>query len=623
MMNSRIIDAAVVRLAAVLMDRKDVPGYFQYACTGAQQRYATLQTACIQPAEGIDDLPAKASAFGFGQRCGRFLRMHGVEATLDQQAAVLAGMLFRSEKPAIDPGQLQRTLLTLLYRAQLTVHTTKPGYEDIHAWLRDYNELRGHLDEDLLALAERAAALAGTPEALAVFNRQDPIIAMALRGEALGDRDPREVGGDSLIARVLIALCRRVDFSAPLHLPPYTRHPDFPEARSVDGDALEAICRGRVLDLSGMKDPLTIESIEMRLCGRQCLMIVRTRQGLEGIAIAGANWQYFYPILEKKLAPWFIGKDCRDVETLFEEIYVRDLNYKIQGLAYWCCVSWLEAAILDILGKARGVPIGRLFGPPAHDYVDYYCASGNRGTTPQEELEILSERISQVGAKAIKFKIGGRMSWNQDSMGGRSDEIIVLARKYFGDDMVIHADANGSFDPAKAIEYGHMLQDIHAYFYEEPCRFDYLWETRQVAEALEIPIAFGEQETSLRRFRYLIEHRAVGVVQPDVQYFGGFIRTAKVARMAQLAGILVTPHISGGIQYANVLHLASFTPNMGHYQELKVGYEETRDFFTTPLVLRDGRIHVPQGTGLCMAFDPAFLAKGQTIFLVDGRKHYA
>ena len=135
MMNSRIIDAAVVRLAAVLMGRKDVPGYFQYACTGAQQRYATLQTACIQAAEGIDDLPAKASAFGFGQRCGRFLRMYGVEATLDQQAAVLAGMLFRSEKPAIDPGQLQRTLLTLLYRAQLTVHTTKPGYEDMKAEL--------------------------------------------------------------------------------------------------------------------------------------------------------------------------------------------------------------------------------------------------------------------------------------------------------------------------------------------------------------------------------------------------------------------------------------------------------------------------------------------------------
>lgn len=397
----------------------------------------------------------------------------------------------------------------------------------------------------------------------------------------------------------------------------YQRYADLLTEKPVTGDELESIIRNPVLRLDGIDQPIVIKSIEMRLCGQHCLLIVKTKQDVTGISVVGTNWQYFYPILEKKLAPFFIGKDVREVETLFEQIYVRDLNYKIQGLAYWCCVAWLEASLLDILGKVKGVPLGALFGPKANDSVSYYCASSNRGTTPQEELEVLEKRITEVGAKAIKFKIGGRMSWDRDSLQGRSEELIVKAREYFGDEMVILADANGSFDPALAVDYGHMLEDIHAYFYEEPCRFDYLWETKKVADQLKIPIAFGEQETSLRRFRYMIENHIIGVVQPDIQYNGGFIRTCKVARMAEKAGITVSAHISGGIQYAYVLHLASFTPNMCSYQELKNGYEETKDLFTTPLALENGRIKVPEGVGLCMYFDDKLLRDGVTVFCVS------
>ena len=86
--------------------------------------------------------------------------------------------------------------------------------------------------------------------------------------------------------------------------------------------------------------------------------------------------------------------------------------------------------------------------------------------------------------------------------------------------------------------------------------------------------------------------------------------------MARLAGIPVTPHVSGGIQYAHVLMLASFTENMGHYQELKTGYQETKDFFTTDLVLRNGRMNIPEGEGLGMAFGKSFLESGQRVFKI-------
>jgi L-alanine-DL-glutamate epimerase-like enolase superfamily enzyme len=162
-----------------------------------------------------------------------------------------------------------------------------------------------------------------------------------------------------------------------------------------------------------------------------------------------------------------------------------------------------------------------------------------------------------------------------------------------------------------------MLEEADAYFYEEPCPFDSLWETKEVADALDIPLAFGEQETSLRRFRWLVENDAAQVLQPDIQYNGGFIRTTRVARMAALAGVPLTMHISGDIQYAYVLLFASVTPNVLPYQEMKSGYPETRNFFTTPLQLRDGRMRVPEGPGLGMAFDRDFFDRAEEIFLCE------
>jgi L-alanine-DL-glutamate epimerase-like enolase superfamily enzyme len=95
--------------------------------------------------------------------------------------------------------------------------------------------------------------------------------------------------------------------------------------------------------------------------------------------------------------------------------------------------------------------------------------------------------------------------------------------------MVIHADGNGSFDAAKGIKIGKIVEGINACFYEEPCPFDDLWDTKAVADALDVPLAFGEQETRLRRFAWLIENDGSQVFQPDLQYTGGFIQCVKVA----------------------------------------------------------------------------------------------
>jgi L-alanine-DL-glutamate epimerase-like enolase superfamily enzyme len=170
-----------------------------------------------------------------------------------------------------------------------------------------------------------------------------------------------------------------------------------------------------------------------------------------------------------------------------------------------------------------------------------------------------------------------------------------------GEKIAIHADANSSYDPPRAIEIGRMLEEIRAVYFEEPCPFDHLEDTRRVADALSIPVALGEQEYSEWRFRWAIHRRVMGVVQPDLHYYGGMIRSVRVARMAALAGLPTTVHISGGFGFVYMLHFVSCTPQVGPYQEYKQGIEAYRDWFDPPLQSHDGMLTVPQGPGVGIA----------------------
>ena len=189
------------------------------------------------------------------------------------------------------------------------------------------------------------------------------------------------------------------------------------------------------------------------------------------------------------------------------------------------------------------------------------------------------------------------MSNNEDSLAGRTEELIKVTRKVLGNNIEIQADGNGSYDVANGIRVGKLLEDINAFMYEEPCPFDYLEETKKVADALTIPVSIGEEETSLRRFRWIIENNAAAIVQPDLHYNGGMIRATRIARMAAKANKKITVHISSGFGYADMLHFASFTPNIGRFQEYKGSVKETGKYFDPPLRLKDGMINVPAGPG--------------------------
>lgn len=377
---------------------------------------------------------------------------------------------------------------------------------------------------------------------------------------------------------------------------------------------LDAILKKEVLKKELFSAPVIIESLELLRLKDSFICHVRSKEGAEGWSFANdGSMKTFYPVFVQRLQPYFIGKDARNLEALLEEVYVYQSNYKFQSLALWVPVATLEFAILDMLGRIAGKSLGQLIGDIHHTEVNFYQANSERDITGEEVLEHLREELAKSKTKALKFKVGGRMS-HPEFPPDRSVKLIPMVRKIFGDEMHLFADSNGSYNVEEAIRIGRLLQEYKYEHYEEPVPFDWYEETKQVADALTIPIAGGEQEASLHNFRWLIAHNALRIVQPDVYYFGGMIRSMKVARMAEAFGKVCTPHISGGLGYLYMMHFVSAIPNAGPFHEFKGDNSAIPlECKTSSLRISEGVIKVPTGPGCGVDIDPEYLKKYQAI----------
>ena len=380
--------------------------------------------------------------------------------------------------------------------------------------------------------------------------------------------------------------------------------------RQVTRAELDRILDTPVLDTGFLKRPVTVASVELLRNGRHFLVRARSTDGVEAITVPNpARMRDFYRVF-LGLVPVFLKQDARRLEALLWDAYRHNSNYKLQGLALWTSVAAVEMALLELLAQTAQRPLADLFGGARRRDLAVYHASGNRGNRPEAEVDYLRQLVAGSGVRALKFRLGGRMSRNADSRPGRTEALIPLVRKAFGDGMTLYADANSSYDVREAVRIGRLLQDHRYGFYEEPCPFDWLWETKEVADALTIPVAGGEQECSLRRWQWAIEHRGLDVVQPDLHYGGGLLRATKVARMAAAAGLSVVPHMSGGgLGYLDVVQFASFTPNIGPFMEFKGNADLPVECPTSSLRCAKGVVRCPSGPGFGVRLDAAFVKR--------------
>ena len=281
-------------------------------------------------------------------------------------------------------------------------------------------------------------------------------------------------------------------------------------------------------------------------------------------------------LIEHVLRPLVIGSDPAHVRGTHEAM-LRETEYHGSfGLAMWG-IAAVDTALWDCLGKARGVPCWQLWGG-VHNRIPAYAMVGWLNCSDEEVQRICAKAVEQ-GFRAVKIKVGYE-TLKEDV------KRVQTVRKAIGDDVRLMVDANQALTTAEAILRGRAFQDLGCYWWEEPIPADDIDGYAALADALDIPVATGENLYTRQDFARFLRRSAVDIIQPDLRRGGGPTALLDIGLMANAFRRPYASHGGDPVQ----LNVMACLPNALYLETGLIGPD-------SPLQLKDGTVRVPTGPG--------------------------
>lgn len=313
------------------------------------------------------------------------------------------------------------------------------------------------------------------------------------------------------------------------------------------------------------------------------------------------------------LAPHVIGQNSLHVETIWQMMYRRSLDYARRGVLV-ASMSAIDIALWDLRGKLMNQPVSVLLGGQRRERVKVY-ATGlyfSDGDNLAGRLADEARGYVEQGFKAIKMKVG---------LGIQTDMAHIQAvREAIGDDVALMIDSNHAYSRTEAFELARQAEPYNIAFFEEPLSPEDYEGYRELRQRTTIPIAGGECEYLTHGFRHLLVDPCVDIVQPDICAAGGLTEVKRIVSLAYTFNTHVIPHCWGtGIAFAAGLHLVStldMIPGRLLMPEplLEMDRSENplRDQLTQPVFeVNGGFVDVPTAVGLGIDVDADLLQEFQ------------
>jgi D-galactarolactone cycloisomerase len=280
----------------------------------------------------------------------------------------------------------------------------------------------------------------------------------------------------------------------------------------------------------------------------------------------------------------------------------------------------VEIALWDLIGKATGQPLWKLWGG-YRDRVPAYASYLELRTPERKAEDALAAR--DEGYRALKLRLH---EWTM-----KADLAHVEAvRRALGDGFVILTDANQAQQPGtihpddgpvwtyeRAVQTARELEGLGVYWLEEPLdRYDFDGLKRLCA-AVDLPIAGGENNRGMHEFRTMIEQDVYDVLQPEAMVSGTMTTLRKIAALGEVHRKPVAPHHGGGgLGLAAHLHLACAIPNGTYFELLQdpgcMTADEFQWYLAEPLRIDpNGDILAPDRPGLGVEPDPTLLPRSR------------
>src|SRR5579872_282357 len=300
-------------------------------------------------------------------------------------------------------------------------------------------------------------------------------------------------------------------------------------------------------------------------------------------------------ILEQEMKPVLMGQDPTYSKKLRSDMWKATEYHGVQGLVTFAMAA-VDIALWDIVGKLLNSPVYRLLGGfrdrmPAYNMCGWYYDN-------DDDLSQFKRAINgalEEGFHAVKIKVG-RSSLEDDTRR------IRAAQELCGKSRRVMVDANQVFNANEAIRRGRVYQDLGCFWLEEPLPPHEMEGFAEVAHALDIRIATGENLYTKYEFLDLLKREGADVVQPDNRRAGGVTEWMEIGAISDGFNVALASHGGG----ATNMHMLLCMPN-GIYMES--GSLKHDSSHIQQLKMVDGEVLAPEMPGIGSEMRPDYIEK--------------
>ena len=262
---------------------------------------------------------------------------------------------------------------------------------------------------------------------------------------------------------------------------------------------------------------------------------IETSDGLVGISTGQGGAPACY-IIEQHFRRFIVGKDPRDLNRIWDQMFWASRYYGGKGLPLWA-ISAVDLALWDLLGLLRQEPVYKMIGGAVREEIELYCTG------------IRPDVAKEAGFIGGKMPITHSPADRQEGLNANVEHFREM-RDRVGPDFQLMADCWMSLDVPYAVELAYALREIGVYWLEEALHPDDFDGYKLLKERVPwMRWTSGEHEYTRYGFRKLIESRSVDIIQPDVMWCGGLTELLRISAMAAAYDIPVVPHGSGAYSY--------------------------------------------------------------------------
>jgi L-alanine-DL-glutamate epimerase-like enolase superfamily enzyme len=347
------------------------------------------------------------------------------------------------------------------------------------------------------------------------------------------------------------------------------------------------------------------------------LIRIDTNQGLYGLGeVRDGASKTFALMLKSRIA----GENPCNVEKVFRKI--KQFGGHARQAGGVCAV---EMALMDLAGKAYGVPAYVLAGGKHRDAIRMYCDTPNE-PTGEAMGHKLKERMAR-GFTMLKMDVGindlisvpGALSAPSGMLDTRSvmhpfthirltdkgigmlTDYVAAVRDIAGYEIPIAADHFGHIGVEDCLRLGHALERFNLAWLEDMVPWQLTEQWARLSRELRTPCCTGEDIYLHENFKPLFDARAISVCHPDLATSGGILETKRIGDVAQEYGISMALHMAGTpVSTMAAVHCAAATENFIGLEHHFTDVPFWSDLVTgvpSPII-QNGYIAVPEAPGL-------------------------